>query len=121
MSLSQIVTISNRYGANPDFVLAGGGNTSYKDSDFLYIKGSGTTLANITEDGFVKMNRGKLNAMFEKAYSADPAQREAQVLEDMMDAREKTELSKRPSVETLLHHLIPYTYIVHTHPALLNG
>ncbi len=121
MSLSKITEISNKYGANPEFVLAGGGNTSYKDAKFLYIKGSGTTLATITESGFVKMNRKKLSAMFSKQYSEDAAEREAQVLEDMMDAREKTELSKRPSVETLLHNLINYKYIVHTHPSMLNG
>ncbi len=121
MSLTKIAEISNKYGANPEFVLAGGGNTSYKDAKFLYIKGSGTTLANITESGFVKMNRKKLSAMFSKQYSENAAQREAQVLEDMMDAREKTELSKRPSVETLLHNLIHYKYIVHTHPSMLNG
>ena len=96
MSLSKIAQISNRYGSNPEFVLAGGGNTSYKDEEFLYIKGSGTTLATITESGFVKMNRKKLSAMFEKQYSEDSAERETQVLEDMMDAREQTELSKRP-------------------------
>ena len=66
MSMAEIVKLSHQYGANPDFVLAGGGNTSYKDDSFLYIKGSGTTLASITEEGFVKMNRAKLNAMFEK-------------------------------------------------------
>ncbi len=121
MSLTKITEISNKYGANPDFVLAGGGNTSFKDARFLYIKGSGTTLANITESGFVKMNRKKLSAMFNKQYSENAAEREAQVLEDMMDAREKTELSKRPSVETLLHNLINYKYIVHTHPSKLNG
>ena len=76
-------------------------------------------MATITECGFVKMNRKKLAAMFTKEYSADAAERESQVLEDMMDAREKTELSKRPSVETLLHNLINYKYIVHTHPSML--
>ena len=121
MSLTKITEISNKYGANPEFVLAGGGNTSYKDAKFLYIKGSGTTLANITENGFVKMNRKKLSAMFSKQYPENAAEREAQVLEDMMDAREKTEQSKRPSVETLLHNLIQYKYIVHTHPSMLNG
>ena len=37
MSLEKIVAISNKYGANPEFVLAGVGNTSYKDSKYLYI------------------------------------------------------------------------------------
>jgi O-antigen ligase len=63
MALDKIVAISNEYGSNPDYVLAGGGNTSYKDEEFLYIKGSGTTLATITADGFVKMNRKKLSKL----------------------------------------------------------
>jgi len=121
MSLSTITRLSNRFGADADFVLAGGGNTSYKTPEYLYIKGSGTTLATITESGFVKMNRQKLTAMFHKTYPTDATQREALVLEDMMAAREPSELTKRPSVETLLHHLFRYTYVVHTHPALING
>ena len=121
MSMAEIVELSHKYGANPDFVLAGGGNTSVKDEDFLYIKGSGTTLATITEEGFVKMNRAKLNAMFERSYSSDAAKREEEVLVDMMAARESSELAKRPSVETLLHNIINYKYIVHTHPAMING
>ena len=44
MSLSTIIKISNKYGSKPEFVLAGGGNTSFKDDDYLYIKGSGTIL-----------------------------------------------------------------------------
>lgn len=121
MSIGKIVELSHKYGANPDFVLAGGGNTSYKDDDFLYIKGSGTTLATISEEGFVKMNRAKLSAMFDREYSKDAAKREEEVLADMMAAREPSELAKRPSVETLLHNIINYTYIVHTHPAMANG
>ena len=121
MSLSTIVSISHEYGADPAFVLAGGGNTSFKTNEFLFVKGSGTTLATITAEGFVKMNRAKLAAMFDKRYPKDQTRREALVLEDMMDAREKSESAKRPSVETLLHNLINYTYVVHTHPAEMNG
>ena len=124
MSLSEIVKISNHYGADPEFVLAGGGNTSYKNEEFLYIKGSGTTLATITEDGFVKMNRQKLAHMIAKQYSVDAAVREQEVLADMMAAREIEDIGeqqKRPSVETLLHDLFNYKYVVHTHPAMLNG
>ena len=64
MALAEIIKLSHKYGSNPDFVLAGGGNTSFKDKEFLYIKGSGTTLATIEKEGFVKMNRAKLSAMF---------------------------------------------------------
>lgn len=121
MSLSKLVEISNFYGKNADYVLAGGGNTSYKDKEYLYIKGSGTSLATITEQGFVKMNRAALNTIWDKTYSDDTDTREAQVLADLMDAREKTEYAKRPSVETSLHDLFPQSYVIHTHPALVNG
>lgn len=121
MGLKELVEISNYYGADEEIVLAGGGNTSYKDDEFLYIKASGTTLANITQDGFVKMNRSKLAKMWEVKYSDDTKIREEQVLEDLMNARESTNIAKRPSVETALHNLFTQTYVVHTHPALVNG
>lgn len=66
--LSQLVEISNYYGNNPDFVLAGGGNTSCKNNDFLYIKASGESLGTIKEDGFVKMSCEKLYQMTIKTY-----------------------------------------------------
>ena len=119
--LKTLVELSNKYGRNNDYVLAGGGNTSLKDGETLYIKGSGTTLADITAEGFVKMNRAPLFEMRGKKYSDDAAQRESEVLEDLMAARAKGEENKRPSVETLLHDMFEYTYVVHTHPSLING
>lgn len=121
MSLQDLIAISNYYGENPDFVLAGGGNTSYKTDKFLYIKGSGTTLADIKEAGFVKMNRVRLGLLWTKEYPMNTKEREDQVLTDLMDAREKTEYTKRPSVETSLHDIMKQKFVVHTHPALING
>jgi len=121
MSLKDLVEVSNYYGSNEEFVLAGGGNTSYKTDEYLFVKGSGTILATIKEEGFVKMNRAALSAMWQKKYSENSEEREAQVLADLMDAREKTEYLKRPSVETSLHDLFEQKYVVHTHPPLING
>lgn len=121
MGLEIIERISHKYGADPRFVLAGGGNTSYKDEDFLYIKGSGTSLATITKDGFVKMSREGLASIWEKTYSQEADKREAEVLSDMMAARCAGEESKRPSVETLLHNLFEQSYVLHIHPAMING
>jgi rhamnose utilization protein RhaD (predicted bifunctional aldolase and dehydrogenase) len=53
--------------------------------------------------------------------SLDADEREAAVLADMMAAKCPGEESKRPSVETLLHDILPFEYVVHTHPALVNG
>jgi NAD(P)-dependent dehydrogenase (short-subunit alcohol dehydrogenase family)/rhamnose utilization protein RhaD (predicted bifunctional aldolase and dehydrogenase) len=115
-----LADMSNKYGAKAEFVLAGGGNTSYKDETTLYIKGSGTALATIKPEEFVKMDRVSLEQMWDKTYSADESEREAQVLSDMMDSRVKGE-TRRPSVETLLHDLFPQKYVLHVHPAKVNG
>ena len=42
-------------------------------------------------------------------------------LADLMDARLPGQDAKRPSVETLLHALFPMRYVLHLHPALVNG
>ncbi len=121
MILDKLVALSNIYGSNEELVLAGGGNTSAKDGEVMYIKGSGTQLATITADGFVKMNRAALADIFLKEYPTDDDAREAQALADLSAAKMPGEEHKRPSVETLLHSLFPFTYVLHIHPALVNG
>lgn len=119
--LTKLIEMSNKHGKNPDLVLAGGGNTSYKENGILYVKCSGTSLGTITEDGFVAMDISKLKKLMEKEYPAEDAAREAVFLTDMMDARCDADLTKRPSVEALLHSLFPQPYVLHIHPALVNG
>ena len=121
MPLERLIELSRRYGGNPAYVLAGGGNTSYKDEAFLCVKRSGAALADITAEGFVRLERAKLGRVFEAAYPAEPQAREAAVLRDMLAARCAGEEHKRPSVEALLHHLLPFTYVLHVHPARANG
>ena len=121
MSVQELVSFSNRYGANPNYVLAGGGNTSYKDAENLYVKGSGQTLATIQAEGFVKLNRAALDAIFTQTFSSDFDEREAQVLSAMMAARCAGEENKRPSVEALLHEIIPSAYVLHLHPTAIGG
>ena len=121
MSMQKLVDMSRRYGADPEFVLAGGGNTSFKTADTLFVKGSGSALATIREEQFVKLSRSALDAVMKKTYPADEKQREADVLADMMDARLKGEEAKRPSVECLLHNLFPQQFVLHVHPAAING
>lgn len=119
--MNELITVSRRYGSNPDYVVAGGGNTSWKTGDDLYVKGSGFALETIAEGGFVRMNRQKLSAIWTAAYPELTSARETAVLAALMDARQKGEEEKRPSVETLLHDALPSAFVVHTHPALVNG
>ncbi|MDT8298541.1 MAG: class II aldolase/adducin family protein, partial [Spirochaetaceae bacterium] len=123
--MNDLIKLSREYGSDPGWVVAGGGNTSWKDGDVLYVKASGYPLATIGEDGFARMDRRKLAAIWETAYpegddAADVAERERLVLQDMMNARIPGE-ERRPSVETLLHDLLPWPLVVHLHPTLVNG
>jgi rhamnose utilization protein RhaD (predicted bifunctional aldolase and dehydrogenase) len=118
--LDALVKLSHRYGADPDWVLAGGGNSSWKDDSTLYVKASGTSLATIGEEGFCAIDRGKLDAMREAAFPEEAKAREAAVLAVLLAARFPGE-DKRPSVETLMHSLFPEAFVIHTHPAAVNG
>lgn len=119
--LNTLCQFSHKYGGCSEYVLAGGGNTSCKDENHLYIKGSGTALATIEPCGFVKMERTKLATMLVKCYPSNEEEREAAVLADLMSARASGEEAKRPSVETLLHNLFPQKFVLHVHPAKVNG
>ncbi len=121
MILEELTAFSNLYGSDEELVLAGGGNTSAKDGNIMYIKASGTQLATITPDGFVAMDRNKLAGILTKEYPSGDDAREAMVLADLNDARMPGQGEKRPSVETVLHSLFEQKYVLHLHPALING
>ncbi len=117
--IENLIAISRKYGADSRYVIAGGGNTSYKTADKLWVKASGHALATIGEDGFAVLDRNKLAPMGTKTYSADLAEREAQVKEDLASACITRD--RRPSVETSLHDCLDYAFVVHLHPTLVNG
>jgi NAD(P)-dependent dehydrogenase (short-subunit alcohol dehydrogenase family)/rhamnose utilization protein RhaD (predicted bifunctional aldolase and dehydrogenase) len=119
--ISELLKISDFYGSNKDYVIAGGGNTSYKDDKTIWIKASGSPLAGLTEEGLVSLCREKLGLISRKKYSDDPGVREEEVKADMSGSILEPAGGKRPSVETSLHDLIQYKYVVHLHPTLING
>ena len=118
MSLEKITARSVKYGSDARFVLAGGGNTSFKDEKFLYVKPSGVSLAAIKPENFVKMDRALIRKIFTEALPADDTAREAAAKDLMMAA---VCSGGRPSVEAPLHELLPFAYVVHLHPAMVNG
>lgn len=117
--IEDLIAISRKFGQDSRFVIAGGGNTSYKNEEKLWVKASGHALATITEDGFAVLDRTLLNEMGEKAYSQDTAVREEQVKNDLAVACVTKD--RRPSVETSLHNCMGFAFVVHLHPTLVNG
>ena len=120
MELLRLITeLSHEFGTE-DYVKGGGGNTSVKDTDTLWVKPSGTTLGGITPESFVALDRKKLGELYSVAPPSDPAAREALVKEKMLVAV-RPGSSGRPSVEAPLHDSFAAVFVVHTHPVLVNG
>jgi len=107
------VYTSNLLGQNDELVLHGGGNTSVKikkeGEDILYVKGSGWNLVNIEAKGFAPI---KLNALLEMA-KLDTLSDTEMVRQQRLASIDK--YAPNPSVEAILHALIPYKFVDHTH------
>lgn len=118
--LASLVTLSRYCGGDPEIVLAGGGNSSLKDAETLHIKASGTAMATIDADGFVELKRQNLEDLLHETPPADVTTREAVFKERVMAARAHPERGRRPSVESVLHHLVPGRFVFHGHPTRVN-
>jgi rhamnose utilization protein RhaD (predicted bifunctional aldolase and dehydrogenase) len=90
-------------GKDPLLVQGAGGNVSWKENETLWIKGSGTWLANANnEDIFVPVNLRHLqDALAKQEFDVKPQAIGEHVL--------------RPSIETVLHALMPHQVVVHLH------
>jgi rhamnose utilization protein RhaD (predicted bifunctional aldolase and dehydrogenase) len=120
MSIQQtVIQLSHEFGT-VDFVRGGGGNTSCKEGAELWVKPSGTTLAGLTSESLVAVDRQRLSALYTSAPPQDSADRESFVSRLIQEAV-LPGISGRASVETPLHDSLQARYVVHTHPALVNG
>ncbi len=121
-SLSQLIEISRAVGSDPEYVQAGGGNTSVKspDGQTMAIKASGTPLAKMSPSaGWVEMDIARTLTLFGRRELATMAvnEREACVAEHLATAA----ISKgRPSVESALHAFLGKV-VIHTHPVAVNA
>jgi rhamnose utilization protein RhaD (predicted bifunctional aldolase and dehydrogenase)/NAD(P)-dependent dehydrogenase (short-subunit alcohol dehydrogenase family) len=118
--IAELIEISRFFGSDKDYVIAGGGNTSYKNEKDIWVKASGTSLGDITAEGFAILDRSQLKKIYTKKYSDESIEREAEVKADLYKAC-LPDVTVRPSVETSLHELINYPFVVHTHPTLVNA
>ncbi|WP_067928847.1 bifunctional aldolase/short-chain dehydrogenase [Alicyclobacillus shizuokensis] len=118
-SLQQLVVRSNRLGSDRSVCNWGGGNTSMKTmmTDFrgrqvkvLWVKGSGSDLAEATEKSFTALRLDDIMPLLERDELSDEEMVEY-LAHCMLDARHP-----RSSIETLLHAFLPFAHIDHTHP-----
>ena len=120
-ALLQIAELSRLYGSDPDYVFLGGGNTSVKIGNMMYIKPSGAALGTIQPEQFLAMDRTALQDILHlDTASMGSVTREAAV-KDALSAAVRPYNAGRPSVEALAHHLLEYQFVVHLHPTTVNG
>jgi len=109
---------SRLLGQDNTLVLHGGGNTSVKieqsnilgeQESILYVKGSGWDLQSIEKEGYAPVKMAHLLKLVQLKELTD-----AQMVNEL-----KTHVTRAdaptPSVETILHALLPYKYVDHTH------
>ena len=112
------VYTSRLLGQDSSLVLHGGGNTSVKitetnivgeQEEVLYVKGSGWDLASIEKAGFSPVRMAHMVKLGKLESLSDP-----QMVNEL-----KTQLTNllapAPSVETILHAILPFKYVDHTH------
>ena len=111
--LEHRVYTSRLLGSDPSLVLHGGGNTSVKSivdgEEILYVKGSGWDLATIEAEGFAPVKLEVLKEMATLPQLSD-SEMVSQQKEAMIDKS-----APNPSVEAILHAIIPFKYVDHTH------
>ncbi len=114
---------SNLLGSDRAVSNYGGGNTSIKvreldhtgrEIDVLWVKGSGSDLATMTEREFTGLRFAEVLPLMERNGMSDEA---------MVSYLSRCQLEPsmpRSSIETLLHSFIPYPHVDHTHADATN-
>ena len=112
------VYTSQLLGLDTELVLHGGGNTSVKirennifgeEEDIIYVKGSGMNLATIDVKGFTPLRLKHMRRLVDLVNINDTI-----LVHEQQLAMTNFE-APSPSVEALLHSIIPFRWVDHTH------
>lgn len=120
-ALDALIKMSKYAGQRFDLVQAGGGNTSVKFGNQMYIKASGYLLSELTNTtGHTIVETDKVVAILDDAEVLEIADKK----EKDATASRKLQLAKisdgpRPSIETYLHALL-YKHTLHVHSISVN-
>ena len=122
-TLAQLVARSRQLGADRTVCNWGGGNTSAKadEIDFrgrptriLWVKGSGSDLATVTEASFTGLYLDDVLPLLERERMSD-----TEMVNYLAHCFYEPN-RPRPSIETLLHGFLPFPHIDHTHADATN-
>ncbi len=120
--IALLVYATHLIGAEPNLAMHGGGNTSYKGTlsnalgeaqAALFIKASGMALADVASNDFVALDLGYLRRLADLPAMSDDAMAGEFACHTLRPS------SRRASVETLAHAVLPQAFVLHTHPSAI--
>jgi rhamnose utilization protein RhaD (predicted bifunctional aldolase and dehydrogenase)/NAD(P)-dependent dehydrogenase (short-subunit alcohol dehydrogenase family) len=120
--IALLAYVTHLIGAERDLAMHGGGNTSYKGTlanvlgeaqPALFIKASGMALADVVAGDFVALDLAYLVRL------ADVPSMSDEVMADELACHTLRPSSRRASVETLAHAVLPHAFVLHTHPSAI--
>ncbi len=99
-----LINITEKIGRDINLVQGPGGNISFKNNGFMYIKASGEKMSDAKNKNiFIKTDLNKILSALDRN-NHDPVK----------NSWEKSSLM-RPSIETTMHALMPHKYVLHVH------
>jgi rhamnulose-1-phosphate aldolase/alcohol dehydrogenase len=122
-TLAQLVARSRQLGADRTVCNWGGGNTSAKSDEIdfrgvarrvLWVKGSGSDLATVTERSFTGLYLDEITPLVERQTMSDTE------MVEYLSHCFYDPTRPRPSIETFLHGFLPFAHIDHTHADAAN-
>ena len=117
----KFVKLSSYIGERFDLVQAGGGNTSFKFNDIMYIKSSGCNLSDIHPNkncvgvNYKNIKNNLIDTNFDNIDKKDRENKSKYIVDQSIYFLKQY----KPSIETTLHTLTK-TFTVHIHPIQFN-
>jgi rhamnulose-1-phosphate aldolase/alcohol dehydrogenase len=123
--MESLIYASRLIGAEESLVLWGGGNTSVKvrgpdfrgrETDIMWIKGSGSDLKSIEAKHFAGVVLDDVRPLLSREKEMDDDTMVSYLANCLTDPK-----APRPSIETLLHGFLSARFIIHTHADLVQA
>ncbi len=121
--LALCVYTTRLLGSDRKLVLHGGGNTSVKttlpdllgdNAEVLCVKGSGADMATIEPAGLPAVRLDRMRRLLHSRASVDDSELVRVERENLLDPT-----APNPSVEMMLHAMLPHKFVAHTHATAL--
>ncbi|SEH91396.1 rhamnulose-1-phosphate aldolase/alcohol dehydrogenase [Mycolicibacterium rutilum] len=121
-TVAELITRSNRLGADPKNTNYAGGNTSAKGTatdpvtgqpvELLWVKGSGGDLGTLTEDGLAVLRLDRMRALVDVYPGVEREDEMVAAFDYCLHGRG----GAAPSIDTAMHGLVDAAHVDHLHP-----